>query len=84
VYMASEFKLHEQQRQRRLRLAETLRQPTTSEAIAILVEKIKHPTLSVTALSRRITAQNLRVEPETIDNFLSQHGLTVKKTPPTL
>ena len=84
VYMASEYKLYEQQRQCRLRLAETLRQPTTSEAIAILVEKIKHPTLSFTALSRRITAQNLRVEPETIGRFLSQHGLTVKKTQPTL
>ena len=82
VYLASESGLcTEQQRQRAL-VAKTIRRPTEAEAIAILVEKIKHPTLSVEALSRRLRAQNLRVEPEMIGNFFAQRGLTVKKTLP--
>ena len=57
------------------------RQPTAFEAIAILVEKIKHPTLSNEALSRRLKKQKLSVEPETIQNLFVRHGLAVKKTP---
>ena len=60
------------------------RQPTTFEAIGILVEKIKHPALSNEALSRRLRKQNLSVEPETIDNLFVRHDLAVKKTPPSL
>jgi hypothetical protein len=69
------------QRKRRFTLSTTSRRPTDSEAIAILVEKIKYPALSDKALSRRLVAQNLRVAPEMIGNFFAQHGLTVKKTP---
>ena len=57
---------------------------TAAEAMAILVEKIKHPAASVEALSRRLAAQSLRVEPERIGAFLAQHGVGVKKTPPSV
>jgi hypothetical protein len=57
------------------------RQPTAFEAIAILVEKIKHPALSNEALSQRLKKQKLSVEPETIENLFVRHGLAVKKTP---
>jgi len=81
VYLASESgRCAVQQRQRAL-VARTIRRPTDAEAIAILVEKIKRPALSIAALSQRLSSQNLRVEPEMIGNFLAQHGLSVKKTP---
>ena len=81
VYLASESsRCAVQQRQRAL-VARTIRRPTDAEAIAILVEKIKHPALSDKALSRRLEKQNLSVAPEMIENFFIQHGLSVKKTP---
>lgn len=81
VYLASDPSLCAQQQQQRSRRGETIRQPTPSEAIAILVEKIKHPTLNAEALCRRLGEQNLHVETEMIDGFLAHHGLTEKKTP---
>jgi hypothetical protein len=57
------------------------RQPTPSEAIAILVEKIKHPALSHEALSRQLRKQKVLVEAGVLQDFFLRHGLTVKKTP---
>lgn len=81
VYLASEPGLRTQQQRQRSQGVETIRPPTPAEAIAILVEKIKHPALTVAALSRRLREQNLHVEPERIDAFFTRHGLSVKKTP---
>lgn len=81
VYLASESGRCAAQQQRRSSMSATGRQPTDAEAIAILVEKIKHPDLSDKALSRRLSAKNLRAEPEMIGNFFTRHGLSVKKTP---
>ncbi len=81
VYLASESGLGAAQQRQRALAARTIRRITDAEAIAILVEKIKHPALSAKALSRRLMAQNLRVEPELIGNFFAEHGLTIKKTP---
>jgi hypothetical protein len=69
------------QQQHRSELSAQGRQPTAFEAIAILVEKIKHPTLSSEALSRRLKKQKLSIEPEMIKNLFVRHGLAEKKTP---
>lgn len=81
VYLASETDLCAQQQRQRRQAVETIRQPTPAEAIAILVEKIKHPTLSAETLGRRLREQNLQVAPEMIGSFFAHHGLAVKKTP---
>lgn len=81
VYLASEPGRYAQQQRQRALLRQTTRRPTEAEAIAILVEKIKHPALSVAALSQRLGKQHLRAEPEMIGNFFAHHGLSVKKTP---
>ena len=81
-YCAGGSDCAEQQQRRGARNAKG-RQPTPSEAIAILVEKIKRPDLSTEALSRRLRKQKLRVEPGTIENLFERHGLAVKKTPPS-
>jgi len=80
VYYCADPSVYSEQQQRR-GLSTKGRQPTPFEAIAILVEKIKHPALSNEALSRRLRKQKLSVEPETIENLFVRHGLAVKKTP---
>ena len=81
VYYCADRSVYVEQQQRRSALIAQGRQPTAFEAIAILVEKIKHPALSNEALSRRLRKQKLSVEPETIENLFIRHGLAVKKTP---
>lgn len=80
VYYSADPSVYAEQQQRR-GLSAKGRQPTPFEAIAILVEKIKHPALSNEALSLRLRKQKLSVEPETIENLFVRHGLAVKKTP---
>lgn len=81
VYFCADEAVFGKQRQRRRAMNATSRQPTPSEAIAILVEQIKHPALSYEDLSRRLRRQNVSVESEIIQNLFSRHGLTLKKTP---
>lgn len=80
IYYCADPTVYAEQQQRRCALSVKGRQPTPLEAIAILVEKIKHPALSNEALSRRIRKQKLFVEPETIQNLFVRHDLAVKKT----
>ncbi len=84
VYYSSDKALYRRQLQRRCSLSTKGRQPTAFEAIAILVEKIKHPDLSNEALSRRLKKQNLSLEPESIHNLFVRYDLVVKKTPRSL
>ena len=81
VYLCSEPARYQEQREQRSRMRGADRLPTDSEAVAILVEKIKRPALSDGDLSRRLKKQKLFVEPEIIENFFVHHDLTVKKTP---
>lgn len=80
VYYAADMAVYSAQRQHRSRLQAGSRMPTPSEAIAILVEKIKQPALSDEALSRKLRKQKMSVEAETIRNFFLYHGLSEKKT----
>ena len=81
VYYCADRSVYAGQQQRRSALSAEGRQPTAFEAIAVLVEKIKHPALSNEALSQRLKKQKLSVAPETIKNLFVRHGLAVKKTP---
>ncbi len=81
VYYGADRSVYSAQQQRRSTLIAQGRQATAFEAIAILVEKIKHPALSNEALSQRLRKQKLSVEPETIENLFIRHSLAVKKTP---
>ena len=81
VYWAGDADRRAAQQRQRAQALPTPRGLTEAEAIAILVEKIKHPAASVGALSRRLDLQSLRVAPERIGEFLAQHGVGVKKTP---
>jgi len=84
VYLSSEPARYAEQRRHRARLSPRDRRPTEAEAIAILVEKIKHPASSAEQLSRRLRRKTLDIPPERIRQLLAQHGLAVKKTPPSI
>lgn len=81
VYWAGDADRRAAQQQQRAQARPIRRGLTEAEAIAILVEKIKQPSASVEALSRRLDRQSLRVEPARIGEFLAEHGVGVKKTP---
>lgn len=56
-----------------------VRAPTDAEAVAILVERIKHSGLPIEGLTKRLHKAGYLFSPETIRRFLDSHGL-LKKT----
>lgn len=81
VYYSVMPTIYDKQQQLRHTLNVKGRQPTPSEAVAILVEMIKHPALSTDALTQRLRRQNIFVTSEIIQNLFLRHDLTLKKTP---
>ena len=79
VYFASEPVRYAQQRQNRIMMRQTKRLPSEFEAIAILVEKIKYPQLSLEELADKLKGKNLCIDPEAIENLFLHHGLVIKK-----
>lgn len=81
LYLSSEPARARVQMQQRGLMCAARRLPTSSEAIAILIEKIKYPELGEEELSRRLEAQKIFVTPGMIQDFFVRHDLSVKKTP---
>ena len=81
VYLSSAPACYQQQRQQRRLMRGAVRMPTDSEAVAILIEKIKHPSFGDEELSRRLKKQKVFVESGIIHDFFVRHNLAVKKTP---
>jgi len=82
VYFSSDPTIYEQQKAQRLTMTRSAKQPSEIEAIAILVETVKHPELNSDQLCARLKAQNYDITPEAVLNLYASHGLGVKKTPP--
>lgn len=85
VYLSPDAALFRQQKQRRQEAdsrLKLLRLPTDSEAVIILVERIKHPQLSVEQLAVRLHKKAHRINAEVIQNLFEHHGL-LKKTAAT-
>jgi len=79
VYFSSEPARYAKQLQNRMIMRKTQRLPSEFEAIAILVEKIKHPQLSLEELADKLKGKKLNIEPEVIENLFLHHGLMIKK-----
>ncbi len=79
VYFSSEPARYAKQLQNRMIMRQTQRLPSEFEAIAILVEKIKHPQLSLDELADKLKGENLCIAPEAIENLFLHHGLLTKK-----
>ncbi|HKI49171.1 MAG TPA: hypothetical protein VKA69_07580 [Desulfobacteria bacterium] len=61
---------------------EHVRFPSNTEAVIILVQRIKYPHNSIEELSERVSEQGTRIESHVIHRFLDHHGL-LKKNPAT-
>ena len=83
VYFAAESVIYRRQKDRRLVMAADTSQLKDTEVIAILVETIKHPKLSIEQLSRRLKKQGVHVSEQAVSNVFLCHGLDVKKTAPS-
>ena len=57
------------------------KRPSDIEAIAILVETIKHPDLNIDQLCARLKTLKYDITPEAVRNLFAYYGLSVKKTP---
>ena len=62
-------------------MTRTIQLPSDIEAIAILVETIKNPALSIDQLADKLQQNNYWISSESIENLFSYHGLSIKKMP---
>ena len=83
VYFSSQPELYERQRTRREKLPLKSTVPSDQEAVAILVQKIKHPQWTSGQIAHRLRKPFPRLSAEGIDHLLARHGLAVKKTRPS-
>jgi len=81
VYFSSNRTIYEQQKKQRSGIIRRVKLVSGIEAIALLVETIKHPELSIEKLCTQLKAQKYNVTPEAAQNFFAYHGLPIKKTP---
>ncbi len=58
--------------------------PGDAEGVAILVAAIKHPGLTAQQLCHKIQSEGGASTPQRIENLFAHHGLTLKKTPPSV
>jgi hypothetical protein len=80
VYFAAESAICQRQRDGRVVMDAGARRPSDREVIAILVETIKHPALSIEQLCRNLKKQGIAVTEQAVVNLFAYHGLDVKKT----
>jgi hypothetical protein len=83
VYFAAESAIGQRQREGRMIMDASTRRPLDSEVIAILVETIKHPELSIEQLCRNLKRQGVAVTEQAVVNLFAYHGLELKKTAPS-
>ncbi len=81
IYFSGEEKGYSIQKERRLEIVKKVQMPSDIEAVAILVETIKHPDLNLGELCLKLQEKNYRISTESIQNFFNYHGLTIKKMP---
>jgi hypothetical protein len=78
IYLSDRPGIHERQRERRQGIVF----PTDAQAVAILVQLIKHPGIGVCELAERVSDQGVSVGPAAVQRFLNFHDL-LKKIPDT-
>lgn len=79
VYFSAVEKEYTTQKASRRSMTRSIQLPSAHEAIAILVEALKHPHLSVEELSLSLRDKQYNIPPQSILNLCSYHGLTIKK-----
>jgi hypothetical protein len=82
VYFSGEIKRQEKQIEVRQEQEEIIagQFPTSTQAVMILVELIKHPALSSAELAKGLCKQGMKITSSAIEQLLIHHGL-IKKNP---
>lgn len=78
VYWSDQPDIREKLKERREKIAF----PTDAQAVVILVQLIKHPSIDIFELSAHAASQGISIEPSAIQRLLQFHGL-LKKSPGT-
>jgi len=79
VYMSPDAELRQRQRHNRLKLGEGRGELTEYDALTVLVEMIKYPTLTPVELAQRLHRRAPTASGKTIERFLTAHDLGVAK-----
>lgn len=79
VYMGVDTPLRERQQRCRRALSEQALSLTDADAIAVLVELVRHPQLDAQQLSERLRARAPTASAEAIQSMFNKHGLTTAK-----
>ena len=80
VYFATTPGIYRQQKQRRVTMDAMRHLPSTTHAVAILVETIKHPQFDISQLCAHLKRQQVAVSEQDIMNLFAHHELDLKKT----
>jgi hypothetical protein len=80
VYVAKDATISGKQIDQRGKMTLPAQQPSDSEVIAILVETIKHPQMSVEELCLKLKKKRYQITPQSVRNLFAYHGLPIKKT----
>jgi hypothetical protein len=80
VYFASQSEIYRKQKTARATMEASAGLPSDIEAVAILVEAIKHPAFGIQPLCRHLKRQGLAVTEQAVSNLFAYHGLDIKKT----
>ena len=80
VYFAAEAEIYHRQKEGRVAVDASARLPSDTEAVAILVEAVKHPQFSMGQLCAHLKRQRVAVSEQDVSNLFAHHGLTLKKT----
>jgi hypothetical protein len=78
LYLSNRSEIRERQMEQR----EVPAFPSDTQAVAILVQFIKHPGIGVSELAGLVADQGIPIEPAVVQRFLNFHDL-LKKTPDT-
>jgi hypothetical protein len=81
VYFCARKTDYVKQKEYRCAMTRTIQLPSDIEAIAILVQTIKNPALSIDQLADKLQQNNYWISSESIENLFSYHGLSIKKMP---
>ncbi len=79
VYFSAESSICRRQQSRRSTMPARIEAPTDAEAIAILVQTIKHPDWSIEQLCGQLKRQGVKVSAEAVSSLFADHGLQIKK-----
>lgn len=80
-FSVNEEQLNNQlQKRLEMRTPRSIGLPSDAVGIAILVERIKNPKLTLKTLSRHLQSRGMAVSSKMIENFLMYHGILKKKS----